>query len=145
LLQQFARNGSVFEELPDVVKHEPGVQFQFGDPAGRRLIAVEVDLLRTGGAEIVREALEFERRPTAHGERAFQQGLKRDDDMLPAKSLILVWRWQLGRRATIHTAGNLFEPAMRGVLASKAAGIALALKPIRIDEQPLRKVELQPV
>jgi hypothetical protein len=90
-----------------------------------------VDFPEAGGAEIVREALKFESRAAAHGERTFQQRLKRYNDMLPAESLIF-FSWGRGQtcgRATIYTAGHLIEPTMRNVLAAKAAGIALAPKP----------------
>ena len=140
-----ARDGAIFEELLGVVKDKPGVQFQLGDPAGRRLVAIKVDFPRTGSGKVMRETLEFERCSAAHGERAFQQRLKRDDHMLPAEALVFVGRGQLGRRATIHAARHLIEPAVRDVLAPQGAGIAVALKPIGINKQPLREVELQPV
>jgi hypothetical protein len=145
LRRQIARDGSILEEPPGLVKDEPGVQFQLGDPAGRCRVAIEVDFPRAGSGQIMSKSLEFECCSTAYGDRAIQQSLKRYDHMLPAQSLIFVGRGQRGGRPTIHAAGYLIEPAMRYVLAPKAAGIALALKPSGIDEQPLRKVELQPV
>jgi len=145
LRRQVARDGSILEELSSPVKDEPAVQFQLGDPAGRCLVAIEVDFPRAGRGKIVSESLEFECCSAAYGDRAIQQSLKRYDDMLPAEFLIFVGRGQRGGRPTIHAAGYLIEPAMRHVLAPKGAGIALALKPGGIDEQPLRKVELQPV
>jgi hypothetical protein len=145
LRHQVAGDSPIREELPGLVKDEPNVQFQLGDPAGRCLVAIEVDFPRAGSAKIMSEALEFECCSAAYSERAIQQSLKRYDHMLPAKSLIFVGRGQLGGWPTIHAAGYLIEPAMRYVFAPKAAGIALALKPVGIDEQSLRKVDLQPV
>ncbi len=145
LRRQVARDGSILEELPGPVKDELGVQFQLGDPAGRCRVAIEVDFARAGSGQIVSESLEFECCPAAHGERAIQQSLKRYDHMLPEQSVIFGRRGQLSRRPTIHAAGYLIEPAMRYVLAPKGAGVALALKPSGVDEQPLGKVELQPV
>jgi hypothetical protein len=145
LRRQIARDGSILEELPGPVKDEPAVQFQLGDPAGRCLVAIEVDFPRAGSGKIVSKSLKFECCSTAYSERAIQQSLKRYDHMLPAQSLIFVGRGQRGGRPTIHAPGYLIEPAMRYVLAPKAAGIALAPKPSGVDEQPLRKVELQPV
>ena len=68
-----SRGGTVpsFEKL-GVVKDEPGVQFQLGNPAGRRLVAIKVDFPRTGSGKVMREALEVERSSAPHGERAFR-------------------------------------------------------------------------
>jgi hypothetical protein len=142
LRRQIARDGSILEELSSFVKDEPAVQFQLGDPAGRCLVAIEVDFPRAGSGKIVSKSLKFECCSTAYSERAIQQSLKRYDHMLPAQSLIFVGRGQRGGRPTIHAAGYLIEPAMRYVLAPKAAGVALSLKPRGIDEQPLGKVDL---
>jgi hypothetical protein len=138
-----ARDSPILEERSGVVKDEPGVHFQLGDPAGRRRVAIEVDFAGAGGAEIVRETLKFERRAAANGERTFQQRLKRYNDRLPAENLIFFFgRGQTCGRATIYTAGYLIEPTMRNVLAAKTAGITLAPKPAGINKEPLREVDL---
>jgi hypothetical protein len=142
LRRQVAGDRSILEEFPGFVKDEPAVQFQLGDPAGWCLVAIEVDFARAGSGKIVSKSLEFECCSTAYSDRAIQQSLKRYDHMLPAQSLILLGRGQIGGGPAIHAAGYLIEPAMGHVLAPKGAGIALALKPSGIHEQPLRKVEL---
>jgi hypothetical protein len=145
LHRQAARDSAVLEELPGVVKDKRAIQFQLGDPAGRRFAAIKVDFPRAGSGKIMREALEVERCLATHGEWAFEQRLKRDDHVLPADALILAGRGQLGRRAPIYAARHPTEPAMRDVLAPQGARIAAALKPGGIDQEPLREIELQPV
>jgi hypothetical protein len=140
---QVERNSPIFEKFSGVVKDELGVHFQLGDPAGRHRVAIEVDFPGAGSAEIVSEALKFESRAAAHGERTFQQRLKRYNDRLPAESLIFsLGRGQTCGRATVYTAGHLVEPTMRNVLAAETAGITLAPKPAGINKEPLREVDL---
>ena len=135
----------VLEELFGVVKDERGVQFQLGNPAGQRLVAVSVDFAGTGGGQVMRESLQFEGCSSAHRERAFQQGLKGDDDVLPTQTFVFTGGWQAGWRPAVYATSHLLKPAARYILAPKGAGITMALKPGRIDEQPFREVQLEAV
>src|SRR5258708_35875 len=78
-----ARDRLAAEELPVIVKDELRIKRQLVEPAWGRLPAVEMHGCRSV-REVMGIALQFERRSAAHDDWIFEQGLKRDHNLLPA-------------------------------------------------------------
>jgi hypothetical protein len=93
----------------------------------------------------MREPLQLERGPAAHDQCAFKQGLERDDEVLPAQTLVQPGRGQGRRRAAIDASRQLVQPAAYRIFASQGSGIPVLLKPNGIDDQPFGQMMLEPV
>src|SRR5258708_36750550 len=105
-----------------------------------------MDLPQFAGAEIVGEALQLQCGPAADDKGPFEHRLERDDNVLPAERLILIAAaGECRGRSAVDAAGDLFQPAMGSIFAPKSAGIASALQPVCIDDQPFREIALQTV
>jgi hypothetical protein len=70
--------------------------------------------------EVVREALQFERRPAASDETMSKQGLQRNNDLLPA---------HIASGLAIDTSRRLFEQARAHIVAAQCGRIASIREP----------------
>src|SRR5258708_6525140 len=105
-----------------------------------------MDLPQFGGAVIVGEALPLQCGPAADDKAPVQHRLERAANEMPAEELILIAAaGECRGRSAVDAAGDLFQPAMGSIFAPKSAGIASALQPVCIDDQPFREIALQTV
>ena len=91
------------------------------------------------------KSLEFERCPAADGEWISQQRLEGDHHGLPPEALMAGIGRRLRNRPAVHSPRHPIEPAVGYVFVAQASGIAVLLKPGRVDDESLRKGALQPV
>jgi hypothetical protein len=64
------------------MKDEAGFERKLGEPTGRLLFAVEMYFARTGGRQIMREALQFQRGSATDDQPMLKKRLQRDDDVV---------------------------------------------------------------
>ncbi len=89
-----------------------------------------------GLAQIVGKSLQLQGGATADQEIVAEQGLQRDDDVLPG---------QRSTRALVDARRRLRQPAGGDVLVAQSRGVAMPGQPGRIDDQPLGQLLLQSV
>lgn len=95
------------EEPLVIVIFKPKIQVQIVQPTGWSLRPVEMDL-QLFVREVVGVAMQFERGPSADGERVIEKRLKRDDKLLPGERTA---------RAAVNPPCRLVEPARTHVVA----------------------------
>lgn len=86
--------------------------------------------------EEMRVALEFERGPPADDQLVAEQGLEREDGLLPVERTLAT---------TVDAATRLGKPSGGQVLGTKGGGVAVSREPSGVDEEALREEALQPV
>ena len=80
--------------------------------------------------QVVGKAVQLEGGAAADDEIAGEQGLQRDDDLLPAER---------SARTLVDAAHRLLQPAGGDVLAAQSGGVAVPAQPRGIDQQPFRQ------
>ena len=133
------------KQLAGIVKDEARDDGKLPEPARRPFVPIQVNLPRSLARQVVREAVQFQRRAPAHRDRALQHHLQRDHDMLPAQRRRRLFKPRLVQRAPKHPPRHRFQPAAREVAAAQRARVAHAGEPGGVRDQSFRQQSVQAV
>ena len=133
------------KQLAGIVKDEGRDDGKFSEPPRCSFLPIEVNLQRSLARQVVREAVQFQRRVPAHRDWLLKHHLQRDHDVLPAQRRCLLFEPRLVQRAPKHPPRHRVQPTVRDVAAAQGARVAHASKPGGVRDQSFGQLPVHAV